>query len=54
MLERIAYPQTRIVSLTITEKGYSHEPSTGYLRWDDPDILHDLEHPERPRSAIGI
>ena len=54
VLERIAYPQTRIVSLTITEKGYSHEPSTGYLRWDDPDILHDLEHPERPRSAIGI
>ena len=39
VLERIAYPQTRIVSLTITEKGYSHEPSTGYLRWDDPDIL---------------
>ena len=35
VLERIAYPQTRIVSLTITEKGYSHEPSTGYLRWDD-------------------
>lgn len=54
VLERIAYPQTRIVSLTVTEKGYSHEPATGYLRWDDPDILHDLENPHRPRSTIGI
>lgn len=54
VLERIAYPQTRIVSLTVTEKGYSHEPSTGYLRWDDPDIAHDLEHPDRPRSTIGM
>ncbi len=54
VLERIAYPQTRIVSLTVTEKGYSHEPSTGHLRWDDPDILHDLENPIRPRSTIGI
>ena len=54
VLERIAYPQTRIVSLTVTEKGYSHEPATGHLRWDDPDILHDLEDPIRPRSTIGI
>jgi fructuronate reductase len=54
VLERIAYPQTRIVSLTVTEKGYSHEPATGHLRWDDPDILHDLENPLRPRSTIGI
>ncbi|MGY6272797.1 mannitol dehydrogenase family protein [Achromobacter denitrificans] len=54
VLERIAYPQTRIVSLTITEKGYCREPATGYLRWDDPDIAHDLDNPQRPRSAIGL
>ncbi|MFM9893029.1 mannitol dehydrogenase family protein [Achromobacter xylosoxidans] len=54
VLERIAYPQTRIVSLTITEKGYCHDPATGHLRWDDPDILHDLDNPIRPRSAIGL
>jgi fructuronate reductase len=54
VLERIASAQTRIVSLTVTEKGYSHEPSTGHLRWDDPDIVHDLAHPVRPRSTIGI
>lgn len=54
VLERIAHPQTRIVSLTVTEKGYSLEPATGQLRWDDPDIRHDLAHPARPRSAIGM
>ncbi|MCP1401307.1 mannitol dehydrogenase family protein [Achromobacter insolitus] len=54
VLERIASAQTRIVSLTVTEKGYSHEPATGHLRWDDPDIVHDLAHPVRPRSTIGI
>lgn len=54
VLERIAYPQTRIVSLTVTEKGYCREPATGYLRWDHPDIEHDLGNPQRPRSAIGM
>ncbi|WP_447921741.1 mannitol dehydrogenase family protein [Achromobacter aegrifaciens] len=54
VLERIASAQTRIVSLTVTEKGYCHEPSTGHLCWDDPDIAHDLEQPDRPRSTIGM
>ena len=41
-----------IVSLTITEKGYCHEPSTGALNFAHPDIVHDLVDP-LPRSAIG-
>jgi len=53
VLDQIAHPDTRIVSLTVTEKGYCHEPASGRLRWDDPDIVHDLAHPEAPRSAIG-
>jgi len=54
LLARIASPETRIVSLTVTEKGYCHDPATGRLRADHPDILHDLENPEAPRSAVGI
>ena len=42
-----------IVSLTVTEKGYCHEPSTGRLNRDHPDIAHDLAHP-LPRSAPGF
>ncbi|MBO1113188.1 mannitol dehydrogenase family protein [Bordetella petrii] len=54
VLAQIAHPDTRIVSLTVTEKGYCHEPASGRLRRDDPDIAHDLAHPDAPRSAIGM
>jgi len=54
VLEAIAAADTRIVSLTVTEKGYCHDPATGALRLDHPDIAHDLAHPHAPRSAIGM
>ena len=54
VLEQIAHPDTRIVSLTVTEKGYNREPATGALRVDDADIVHDLAHPDAPRSALGV
>ena len=44
----------RIVSLTVTEKGYCHDPATGTLEVDHPDIRHDLAHPGSPRSAVGL
>lgn len=44
----------KIVSMTITEKGYCHNPATGDLRLDHPDIAHDLKHPEAPKSALGF
>ena len=53
VLARMADPAVRIVSLTITEKGYCHEPSTGRLNLLHPDIAHDLTHP-LPRSAPGF
>ncbi|WP_150286535.1 mannitol dehydrogenase family protein [Rhabdaerophilum calidifontis] len=54
LLARMARPETRIVSLTVTEKGYCHDPASGTLNEAHPDILHDLAHPERPKSAIGL
>jgi fructuronate reductase len=50
----MADPAVRIVSLTVTEKGYCHSPSTGRLNPDHPDILHDLGHPGLTRSAPGM
>ena len=50
----MADPAVKIVSLTITEKGYCHEPATGRLDKDHPDIVHDLANQERPISAIGL
>jgi fructuronate reductase len=47
-------PHVHIVSLTVTEKGYCHDPATGALNPDHPDIVHDLERPEAPVSAPGL
>ena len=54
VLEAIAAPATRIVSLTVTEKGYHHDPASGALKRDDPAILHDLAHPLAPRTTLGF
>ncbi|MDB5540413.1 MAG: mannitol dehydrogenase family protein [Devosia sp.] len=54
LIETMANPAIRIVSLTVTEKGYCHDPSTGELDETHPDIVHDLAHPDAPISAPGI
>lgn len=54
LLAAMSSPQVRIVSLTVTEKGYCHDPTTGDLRADHPDIVRDLASPGRPRSAPGF
>ncbi len=46
-------PAIRIVSLTVTEKGYCHDPATGNLNLEHPDIRHDLSNLASPKSAIG-
>jgi fructuronate reductase len=51
---RLSDAATRIVSLTITEKGYCHDPATGKLNRQHPDIVHDLAQPDSPVSAVGL
>ena len=45
--------EIRIVTLTITEKGYCQNPRDGSLQVTHPDIAHDTTTIDRPRSAIG-
>jgi fructuronate reductase len=54
LIAQMASPVTRIVSLTVTEKGYCHTPQTGDLDEHHPDIVHDLQNPGTPRSAVGF
>lgn len=54
LVRRMADPRVRVVTLTVTEKGYCHEPATGRLDLAHPEIRHDLAHPEAPVSAIGF
>ena len=53
VLAKMAEPQVAIVSLTITEKGYCCDPSSGELALDNPLIAADLANPKQPQSAIG-
>ncbi|WP_078085219.1 mannitol dehydrogenase family protein [Microbulbifer mangrovi] len=53
LLELLAQESVRIVSLTITEKGYCHDPASGDLNPQHPDVLHDLANPQAPKSALG-
>jgi fructuronate reductase len=54
LLARLAHADTRIVTVTVTEKGYCHDPATGRLDPGHPDIVHDLEHPTSPISLPGL
>jgi fructuronate reductase len=45
-------PQVKIVSSTVTEKGYCLA-ADGTLDLAHPDIVHDLGRPDRPLSLVG-
>ncbi|MGQ0661549.1 mannitol dehydrogenase family protein [Sphingosinicella sp.] len=49
---RLADPAVRIVTSTVTEKGYCLT-GDGTLDFDHPDIVQDLETPDQPRSLTG-
>ncbi len=53
-LDVLSSPDIELVTMTVTEKGYCHIPSSGELDLDHPDIVHDLANPETPRSVPGI
>jgi fructuronate reductase len=54
LITAMAAPTTAIISLTVTEKAYCRDAATGALDEAHPDIIHDLAHPESPRSALGF
>ena len=52
VLERLADPETKLITLTITEKGYCLGPNGG-LDLDNADVKQDLKGEGFPVSAIG-
>lgn len=53
-LERAADPAIRVITMTVTEKGYCHIPATGELNAQHPDIIHDVANPTAPVSVPGF
>jgi len=54
VIEKMAAPSTRIVSLTITEGGYNISDVTGEFDVADPDVVRDLEPDAVPRTTFGL
>jgi mannitol 2-dehydrogenase len=54
VLEKLADPATRIVSLTVTEGGYSVNNVTGEFEASSPGIRHDLSEGSVPQTVFGF
>ncbi|GAA0229901.1 mannitol dehydrogenase family protein [Marinomonas primoryensis] len=54
LFEKLVSPMTKIVTLTVTEKGYYLALADKTLRQDDPSIQHDIQNPTAPKTAPGI
>jgi fructuronate reductase len=52
LLDRIAAPATTVITLTVTEKAYHHNPATHRLRLDSPEIAADLDDGQG-RTVVG-
>lgn len=54
VLEKLVSPETKLVTLTITEKGYCYLDDKQTLNWDDANVRKDLEGKDLwPHTAVG-
>jgi mannitol 2-dehydrogenase len=54
VIEKMADPATRIVSLTVTEGGYNFNAVTGEFEADNPQVQHDLQPGVAPKTTFGL
>src|SRR5918999_2555187 len=54
VIEKMADPATRIVSLTVTEGGYNVHPVTGEFDAENPAIQADLGADAPPTTTFGL
>ena len=54
LLAKMSDISTRIVSITVTEKGYYLDLATGKLQTAAPKIAADLQNPEAPKTILGL
>jgi mannitol 2-dehydrogenase len=54
VVEKLTDPETRIVSLTITERGYNTDPVTGVFDSSTPEVRADLRPDAALRTTFGL
>ncbi len=53
LIQKMADPAIRIVSLTVTEGGYFTDPATNSFDENHPEIRYDAANPSTPNTAFG-
>ncbi|PJI92350.1 fructuronate reductase [Yoonia maricola] len=53
VINALAEPAVSLVTLTVTEKGYCHDPATGTLNTNHPVVKSDIAH-ALPQTAPGF
>jgi mannitol 2-dehydrogenase len=53
LIERMVQVDIRIVAMTVTEGGYFIDPATKGFDQSHPDIVHDSQNPNTPKTAFG-
>ncbi|MEN9062185.1 mannitol dehydrogenase family protein [Ponticoccus litoralis] len=54
VMAALCAPETRIVTITVTEKGYGLDRATGGIDRSHPAIVADLATPEAPQGLAGL
>ncbi|MBC9247304.1 mannitol dehydrogenase family protein [Paracoccus sp. 11-3] len=54
IIAKLADPETKIASLTITEGGYFIDAATGHFNPRHPAIVADGANPDQPRTVFGM
>lgn len=54
VVDKIADPSIKIITLTITEGGYNLDKETNEFNLNDEKIKHDLENPSNPTTVFGF
>jgi mannitol 2-dehydrogenase len=53
VVEKMAGPDVKIITLTITEGGYNFDSASGEFLINEPSIQTDLKNPENPKTVFG-
>jgi len=53
VIEKMASPEVKIISLTITEGGYNYNEATGEFNYENPLVKHDIVNTHEPKTIFG-
>ena len=54
IVQQLADPAIRIVSITVTEGGYFIDPATGQFNPEFPEVARDGRNPDDPQTVFGL